>query len=671
MYELSILTFLAIGKILSIEINTTRGENSMIGSFSFDFSSVYAQLTRFAKLENFWSLFDTAFGSSYDFATAASFRSQWQSQDFSLFPQIEVVSGDVLGSAKGAYAISTNRIYLSAQFVSRASQQSLEAVILEEFAHFVDAQVNATDTPGDEGELFSDLVRGVELSSSELTRIQTEDDHAVVMIGGQPIAIEMALGSTFYIQFGSIGDDEARGISTDSSGNVYVTGGTNGNLFIAKYDPSGTQAWIKQFAFGSFSTDLATGINTDSSGNSYVAGYTNGDLSDNRIVGSYSAFIAKYDPSGTQVWIKQFGSSFSDQATGISTDSSGNSHVTGSTYNRSSGSNDAFIAKYDPSGTQVWIKQFGTFSSDEAYGISTDSSGNIYVTGSTSGNLPNNSSLGGKDAFIAKYDPSGTQVWIKQFGSIGDDEATAISTNSSGNVYVTGSTSGSFPGNSYFGGETDSFIGKYDANGNQLWVKQFGSSGDDEATGISTDSSGNVYVTGYTNATLPGKSKLGGKDAFVAKYDASGNQLWVKQFGSIGDDEATAISTNSSGNVYVTGSTSGSLPGKSNLGDSDAFAVEFDTDGNLLTPPTLSIHDVNVTEGNNGTKNATFIVTRSGDLTNPTTIDYATSNGTATAGSDYTATSGTLTFAANEATKTISVAILGDRNEESDEIFIC
>ena len=125
----------------------------------FSVSSVYAQLTSFANLSNFWSLFNTAFGSSYDFATAASFRSQWQGGNFSQFPQIEVVSSDVLGSADGAYAISTNRIYLSDQFVSAASQQSFEAVILEEFGHFVDAQVNGTDTAGDDGELFSVIVR--------------------------------------------------------------------------------------------------------------------------------------------------------------------------------------------------------------------------------------------------------------------------------------------------------------------------------------------------------------------------------------------------------------------------------------------------------------------------------------------------------------------------------
>jgi hypothetical protein len=156
-------------------------------------SLVYDQLSNFASLENFWSLFDTAFGTQYDYLTAFTLKSQWQSHDFSSFPQIEVVSSDVLGSAKGAYATSTNKIYLSDQFVSVASQQSLEAVILEEYGHFVDAQVNATDTTGDEGELFSAIVRGVSLSAAELGRIQAEDDHAVIVVDGQSIAVEQAL----------------------------------------------------------------------------------------------------------------------------------------------------------------------------------------------------------------------------------------------------------------------------------------------------------------------------------------------------------------------------------------------------------------------------------------------------------------------------------------------
>ena len=162
----------------------------MTSFFVPSLASVYAQLTKFANLGNFWSLFDTVFGSSYDLTTAVTFKSQWQSGSFSQFPQIEVVSNSVLGTANGAYAISTNKIYLSDSFISTASQQSLDAVILEEFGHFVDAQVNTKDTAGDEGELFSALVRGVNLSAAELGRIKAEDDHTVIVVNGQSIPVE-------------------------------------------------------------------------------------------------------------------------------------------------------------------------------------------------------------------------------------------------------------------------------------------------------------------------------------------------------------------------------------------------------------------------------------------------------------------------------------------------
>ena len=97
-----------------------------------------------------------------------------------------------MGTANGAYAISTNKIYLSDQFVNTASQQSLEAVILEEFGHFVDAQVNTTDTKGDEGELFSALVQGKVLSTEQIQQLKTIDDTATVTIDGQVIEIEQA-----------------------------------------------------------------------------------------------------------------------------------------------------------------------------------------------------------------------------------------------------------------------------------------------------------------------------------------------------------------------------------------------------------------------------------------------------------------------------------------------
>ncbi|MFM6079331.1 MAG: hypothetical protein ACKPCI_12610, partial [Dolichospermum sp.] len=181
---------------------------------TFSLSSVYAQLTSFANLENFWSLFNTAFGSSYDYVTAATLRSQWQSGDFSQFPQIEVVSRNVLGSAKGAYAISTNKIYLSDPFVSSASQQSLEAVILEEFGHFVDAQVNQVDSVGDEGAIFAELVQGNSLDVATLDALRAENDQTTIIINGEIIQVEQ---SNFT---GTNGDDSITG----TSGNDTIDG---------------------------------------------------------------------------------------------------------------------------------------------------------------------------------------------------------------------------------------------------------------------------------------------------------------------------------------------------------------------------------------------------------------------------------------------------------------
>jgi hypothetical protein len=140
-----------------------------------------------------------AFGTSYDVVKATELRNQWQSRNFSQLPPIEVVNSSVLGSANGAYGISTNKIYLSESFLASASSDALFAVILEEIGHYLDRQINQVDTPGDEGELFSNLVRGVNLTEAELTYIQTEDDRSVINLGGQFIGVEQTAPITLIV----------------------------------------------------------------------------------------------------------------------------------------------------------------------------------------------------------------------------------------------------------------------------------------------------------------------------------------------------------------------------------------------------------------------------------------------------------------------------------------
>ncbi|WP_238707314.1 beta strand repeat-containing protein [Microcystis aeruginosa] len=177
--------------------------------------AVYDVLFDFAQSDGFWANLETAFGTSYDVVKATQLRQQWQSRNFSQLPEIEVVNSSVLGSANGAYGISTNKIYLSESFFASASLDALVTVILEEIGHFLDAQINRVDTVGDEGELFSHLVRGVNLTEAELTYIQAEDDRTVIDLGGQFIGVEQTAPITLIV---NTTIDENDGSATIGSG---------------------------------------------------------------------------------------------------------------------------------------------------------------------------------------------------------------------------------------------------------------------------------------------------------------------------------------------------------------------------------------------------------------------------------------------------------------------
>ena len=387
-------------------------------------------------------------------------------------------------------------------------------------------------------------------------------------------------------------NDYAYGVATDLSGNVYVAGGTNGgldgntnagntDLFVVKYSSSGTKQWTKQL--GSSSRDSANGVATDSSGNVYVTGMTNGGLDGCKNAGIEDLFVVKYNSSGTKQWTNQLGSSSRDSANGVATDSSGNVYVTGTTYggldgNTSAGKADLFVVKYYSSGTKQWTKQNGTDRYDEARGVATDSSGNVYVTGYTEGGLDGNTSAGRSDLFVVKYNSSGTKQWTNQLGTWDSDFANGVATDSSGNVYVTGSTYRNLDGNTS-AGNADLFVVKYNSSGTKQWTKQLGSSSDDYANGIVTDSSGSVYISGTTYGGLDGNTSAGNADLFVVKYNSSGTKQWTKQLGTSSTDTANGVATDSSGNVYVAGGTYGGLDGNTGSGVNDLFVVKYNSSG--------------------------------------------------------------------------------------------
>src|SRR5207245_1868305 len=145
--------------------------------------------------------------------------------------------------------------------------------------------------------------------------------------------------------------------------------------------------------------------------------------------------------------------------------------------------------------------------------------------------------------------------------------------------YVAGFARGTFSGQSNAGQE-DAYLRKFDLSGNTVWTREFGTSSSDEAMGVGVDSSG-VYVAGITNGTLPGQTSAGAQDAFARKYDTSGNVVWTQQFGTSSADQATGVAVDATG-IYVVGFTTGTFAGQTSAGGQDAFVRKLDVSGNAI-----------------------------------------------------------------------------------------
>jgi uncharacterized protein YjiK len=305
-----------------------------------------------------------------------------------------------------------------------------------------------------------------------------------------------------------------------------------------------------------------------------------------------------FHPAAKWTGTKQLGvSGAHTSASGVTVDSTGNVYIAGSTDggldgNTLVGAIDFFVTKYDSLGNKIYTRQLGVLGKvTSAEGVAVDSNGNVYVAGYTSGGLDGNTSMGHFDFFVIKYDSLGNKLFTKQFGvSMIDTYASGVAVDSSDSVYVAGQTGGSLDGNTLTGA-TDFFVTKYDSSGNKLYTRQLGVSGEDTgANAVTVDSKNNVYVAGYTSGGLDGNTSVGHSDFFVAKYDSSGNKLFTKQLGvSMTDTLAHGIAVDSSGNMYVAGQTTGGLDGNTLTGIVDFFVTKYDSLGNRVRTKQLGV----------------------------------------------------------------------------------
>ncbi len=413
-------------------------------------------------------------------------------------------------------------------------------------------------------------------------------------------------------QFGTVGNESISPILVDHSGSVYVVGssagslfGTNtgtSNCFAAKYDTSGNLLWGKQF--GSSSTDLISSACVDSGNNLYVVGTTDGNLFGTN-AGGTDAFVTKFSPNGVVLWSKQLGTPTQDFANSVAVDAQNNVYVAGETggslFGQNSGADanlyaaiDAYIVEYDTNGNQLWTKQFGAGGTNSADRIRFDNAGNFYVAGGTASLF--GPDVTGYDSYVAKYSPTKTLLWGKQFGSVNPGDRTdsyGLCVDASGNVYVAGGTNmhDDIDGNPDTG---DGYITKFNTNGNSLWTQRWATAADDSVNDICLDSQGNIYAVGETAGLLFAPFTGSDHNGVVAKYDSNGNLISGIQYGAFTNLASIAVDTQD--RLYLAGGTSASLFGPC-AGGEDVFVQRLNSGGQMAKaiqaqlPKTRSVVD--------------------------------------------------------------------------------
>jgi len=416
--------------------------------------------------------------------------------------------------------------------------------------------------------------------------------------------------------------------------------------------------------------DYGTGIAVDDYGNTFVVGYFRdiGIFDHHKLEsnGEADVVVAKLDRLGNIVWVNQIGGSADDFGRAIAIDHEGNCYVTGAFQStiaeikvghekgrkvgelKKQSDSEIFVAKFDNKGHLVWARTGGSGPGGSGNALAVDVEGNVYVTGYFFGlgvfeDLTLNNS-GYTDIFVARYDPTGELVWVRQIGGRSDDVATSIAVDEQGSIFLAGAFSEDMQVARNIKlrseGLFDAFLIKLDSEGRTAWATKGGGYMNDIAYDVALDPAGNVIIAGgfagsesfasefrthagyrkprrrYTRAYF-GRRRVtskGGSDVFVAKYNPAGKMVWVQRAGGNkqGCPEAGfGVAIDALGHAHVTGTFAGRVQFGNNMlisrGIGDVFAMELDRDGRVLWarqagatygPPNVG-YDIAVDRGGN------------------------------------------------------------------------
>ncbi|MDB9426277.1 Calx-beta domain-containing protein [Microcystis aeruginosa CS-564/01] len=647
---------------------------------------VYDILFNFAQSDGFWANLETAFGTSYDVVKATQLRQQWQSRNFGQLPPIEVLSDEVLGTANGAYSSSTNKIYLSASFLNTASSAAIVNVILEEIGHYVDAQINQVDSAGDEGAIFAELVQGNSIDIGTLQVLQAEDDSGIITINGEVITVENSVTPSTGLN-ALLNETGKIYLSVDGNGTSSSTGfvqvlkksgatvrkayliGDGVNSIATSASVNGTAiSWdrIESTPWGggtfySYFRDVTSLV--QSTIDAASAGTLNIAVDEGTESPSYEGLVLAVvfnDPNQTvdNSVILYFGGlnptggtatiNFASPVNTSSTLAATLGLAIGYSYNDSSSTQTSQVKVNGQSLTSV----AGNYDDSAGY------NGALFTVGGLGDSLNNPS-------------PSGTDVTtddelynLLPFIQNGDASITLNTVNPSNDDHI------------FFAHLTlQGITGTDSTNVVTLAIAP---------TSVNEDGTANLVYTftrsGVTTNALTVNYTVGGTATFSTDYTQTGAASFTTTTGTVtfaANSSTATVTIDPTADTTIESDETVALTLTSWTGYAvgTTTAVTGTITNDDFPSITLAVSPASVTE--DGTTNLVYTFTRTGVTTNALTANY-TVGGTATFNTDYTqtgaasytATTGTVTFAAGSSTATVTVDPTADTTVETDETVI-
>ena len=363
-------------------------------------------------------------------------------------------------------------------------------------------------------------------------------------------------------------------------------------LFMSMKNTNAQQMnWGWAYSFGGAYGESGNGITKDSQGNIYMAGtFQSGSINIGNLVlqntanGLDDVMLIKFSPTGQPIWVRNAGSVNSlERCNAVAVDSADNVIITGyfasfgmsfdssvSISNSAGTTEEIFVAKYNSNGTLLWATSLAGDGQEIAKSVCSDGQGNTYLGGWYSTLTPSLGGLAlpnapGTGGFVFKLNPAGTPVWVKTQQSSAIEEIYSVTCDPFGNVIATGlfqSNSMTVDGvtitNSNTNNTSDAFVVKYDSTGNMHWIRSFEGSGYEIPYDVSVDQDGDIYTSGvYFSPTFSANSlsvsNAGQGDTYIMKLDSAGNAQWLRSANGILNDQAISGTVNANNEYCVAG----------------------------------------------------------------------------------------------------------------------